>query len=154
MIDFDRIFSDYFTNCIFYSLIPPPWDDRKTNKLLDCAVSCLGRVLKECNITDKIYDITLMTLSRSHRAPWLSKTDDERFELFYRYQAAIHSGFKEENEQKHIRKEEKKYRKSRIKSGEISDNDTEICANCFVSEKDIKKEGKTLLKCSACKQIA
>lgn len=154
MQDFTHIILHYFSNCILTSLTPPPWDDDKTNKLLDCAVSCLQRGLMLANITTKIFRSILEALSHPLRSIFLTKTDEERFEMFLEWHKRFHSNLKGESyksEQEYARDIWRKTRKLGRKSGEIPDND--ICANCFATEKDIKKKGKTLLKCSSCKQI-
>jgi len=150
-IDFRRIFDGYFSNCILNSLIPPPWDDDKTNKLLDCALSCLKRGLMLANITTKLFHLILEVLSPLNRSSFLTKTDEERFEMFRDYYEHIRPNIKGKSEPESLRDIRRKYFKLNIKSGQFPDND--MCANCFATEKDIKTEGKTLLKCSSCKQI-
>jgi len=146
-----NLLSSYIRNCVLFALETPSYsaiDDltfatsNETNKLVDCAQSCLQQVLfmqKIQNCQGDMNNVAILTgilntvveLDSSSLKMRSQQPEEDRMDMILEYSKSIMKMKKQENKM------------------------LSRCANCYVTDTDHKaEEGKALLKCTSCKQIA
>jgi len=149
--------TNYIDNCVLLALDSSCIND-ETNRLVDCAQSTLQRVLNMPKIKDwkdpsqpfKIENIVyiLSQLTSSSLTTMTSSlTEEMRVERMIN---ECKDGTKVKRQKNGMRKCMKKVVRDAEKAGNIY---FDMCANCFVTDADLKKEGKVLLKCTSCNQV-
>jgi len=147
--------SNYVHNCV---MLAPASSciDNTTNRLVDCAQSTLQRVFNMPKIQNFLRDSSqllrskndivriLSTLTSRDLALDAAQSEEDRFEY-------IIANNCQDVAMKSMRKGTKKMIREAEEAGDKKVFD--MCANCFVTDTDLKKEGKALLKCTSCKQV-
>jgi len=150
------ILSNYFHDNVMFALDSPCTDD-ETKNLVDRAQSCLERVLympkvragdpnRPFMLKNQIA-IVLFDLTSSRIVEWAARSEKERIDMML----AECRNKKLKRQHDPCRKAYKNLITDAEESGKI--NCYNMCANCFVTELELKKEDRSLLKCSTCKQV-
>ena len=147
--------SNYVHNCV---MLAPASSciDNTTNRLVDCAQSTLQRVFNMRKIQNFLRDSSQLLPSKNNIVLILSSLTSRDLALDAalleedRIEYIIENNCQDDVTKK-MRKETRKINREAKEAGDIKVFD--MCANCFVTDTDLKKEEKALLKCTSCKQV-
>jgi len=137
----------HILNCFVWSFVPAP-TDRKTEKLVKRAYAVLQNganrprqaiLVPGCSFDQ--YGVALSWYSPSGWGKQQRESDEDRWKRFEETQLGNKVCFRDA---KKDAKQQMHGRFSRI----------DMCANCFVLEKDLQPPGRRLQKCSRCMQIS